>query len=213
MHRYRNSIFIILTLTAVFFDTSLAAIDLPNNAASAHPLRSGDNQSSILSTATQEPSHALGNHDSNDYDSLENDGDPEDKFDLRDAVNSGKLSNSASAVAGQKKRSLSVKDVTCSGRAAGRNITAAWHWAGVGGYGEYAILWMCNCSWKKSIPVNCWELNEAIRLLERKCGSGQGGRVRLHGKREIGRTSLRHIFSSSPFSPFPSLMSSPLIVS
>lgn len=78
----------------------------------------------------------------------------------------------------------------------------------MGGYGEYAIVWICNCNWQKDQPVNCWELNEAIRLLEDKCGPGQGGMVRLHGGREIGRTFFTHTFLLYPFL-FPFLVRQP----
>ncbi|RYC57468.1 hypothetical protein CHU98_g8730 [Xylaria longipes] len=175
MHRYMTLITFILTLSAVFVDASMA-------------------------------SHGPENDDyygGDDY-FLESDDGSANAFDPIDIVYPTTQLNSTSSTLSRMKKALPVKGVTCSGLAAGRNITGAvnafvdwgetylvgkrnWHWAGMGGYGEYAIVWMCNCNWRKVQVVNCWELNEALRLLEDKCGPGQGGRVRLHGKREIGR--------------------------
>ncbi|KAI1755643.1 hypothetical protein F4782DRAFT_527007 [Xylaria castorea] len=131
-------------------------------------------------------SHSTGNKDSGStldhrpehHEDYSSDDDIEDDFDPHDIIYSTTQQNSASSVLSRKQKALPVNSGTGPG---------------IGGYGEYAIMWICNCGWRKNRPVNCWELNEALRLLEDKCGPGQGGIVRLHGKREIGLGSLRKL--------------------
>ncbi|KAI1109450.1 hypothetical protein F5Y14DRAFT_432546 [Nemania sp. NC0429] len=52
---------------------------------------------------------------------------------------------------------------------------------------------MCNCKKFIDQPINCWEVEEALRLIAAKCGPEQGGRVYLHRKREIGLSSINLI--------------------
>ncbi|KAI0437577.1 hypothetical protein F4803DRAFT_555891 [Xylaria telfairii] len=204
MHHYRKFMTFVLTLSAVFLEAALAIVDAPNSALASHSSRN-DIPGSTLE-------HGLGNddYDGSIDDDLEDDNNSKGAFNPIETIYPNPWLNNTSFAFDQKKKSLPVKKITCSGLTAGRNITVAvntfvdwgetylvgkrnWHWAGIGGYGEYAIVWMCNCNWVKNQPVNCWELNEALQLLEDKCGPGQGGIVHLHGGREIGLGPKRRL--------------------
>ncbi|KAI1181208.1 hypothetical protein F4777DRAFT_573279 [Nemania sp. FL0916] len=158
--------------------------------------------------------------------------DDEDEFDPDEGINSDVPPNGTFSVykyrpppatpAVPKVRRLPVKKVKCFKFQAGINVTGAleefidwgrtyvvgqknWHWAGMGGYGQFAIIWECNCSWRHYRPVHCWEFVEALRLLEAKCGHNQGGRVRLHGHREIGLGPVRKLQDATDHRPAKSL--------
>ncbi|KAI0487558.1 hypothetical protein F4859DRAFT_525665 [Xylaria cf. heliscus] len=201
MHCYRTSIAFIFTLSVIFFNATLAAANAPRNALALYSSEN-DTPGNTVDSNVPELEYSPEYDDCYDDDDafLEDngDGDPEDDLDPEDAINLTTWLNSTSSALSQEKKSLRVKGVTCSGLSVGRNVAGAidafadwgmtylvgkrnWHWAGMGGYGEYAIVWMCNCGWRKNRQVNCWELNEAHRLLEDKCGPGQGGTLVPYG--------------------------------
>ncbi|KAI1158043.1 hypothetical protein F5B18DRAFT_668585 [Nemania serpens] len=152
--------------------------------------------------------------DDDDDNDLEDDDAWEEEFDLNpnnatDRETSLNITFHPSAAA---RRVLPVKRIKCSRHRVGHNIPGAikaltdwghehlvgrnnWHWAGVRTYQKYAIVWMCNCRKYEDRPINCWEISEALRLIAKKCGPERGGRVTLHGKKEIGVGSVQQVLN------------------
>ncbi|KAI0458153.1 hypothetical protein F5B21DRAFT_42281 [Xylaria acuta] len=126
MHRYKTLLTFIFTLSAIFLNAALAAVDAPNNTLTLHSPRnenSGITPNSNITELDHRPENDEYHGSDNDF--LEDDDDLEDEFDPHDIVYSTTQLNSTSSVLSRKKKALPVKDVTCSGLAAGRNITGA----------------------------------------------------------------------------------------
>ncbi|KAI1199143.1 hypothetical protein F5X97DRAFT_297583 [Nemania serpens] len=130
--------------------------------------------------------------------------------------------NTTFHTSGSNKRTLHVKKIKCSHHWAGQNILGAvdaltdwghehlvgrknWHWESVPNYHRYAIVWMCNCNKYHDKPINCWEINEALRLIAKKCGPEKTGRVTVHGRREFGLGSIEQVRRGHTINPFASL--------
>ncbi|KAI0118311.1 hypothetical protein GGR51DRAFT_554803 [Nemania sp. FL0031] len=133
MHRYGTFITLIITLSTFFIGASPFAIGASKDTLSFHSLRDNDNLGSgpdpDVVDAMPSPENRddldQNSHSTNNDDSYPEDGDDlEYEFDPNDPIASDVLSNDVSLSSG-KKRVIHVKDISCSGLAAGRNITGA----------------------------------------------------------------------------------------
>ncbi|KAI1130017.1 hypothetical protein F5Y10DRAFT_263595 [Nemania abortiva] len=133
MHRYRIFITFIITLSA-FFICALSTTTGTNKDTLNYPSsRNNDNPSSNLDSNTAEAVHGLGNeshHNQSRNDADNNNGYLEDnddfgyELDPDDPIALDAPLNNTSSLS-TNKRVLRVKDITCSGLTAGRNITGA----------------------------------------------------------------------------------------
>ncbi|KAH8164188.1 hypothetical protein CIB48_g4047 [Xylaria polymorpha] len=126
MYRYRTFMTFIFTLSAIFFEAALAIVDAPSGAIASHsPGNNGPG--SVLDSKIPELEHGLENGDyyGSSDDDLEDDDNSKNEFGPTETIYPTPWLNNTSFTLDQKKKSLPVKKVTCSGLTAGRNITGA----------------------------------------------------------------------------------------